>query len=129
MSETVEQREKRYAARAEGLAITYREEKKKEKFLKSMIKVKISINATMLKKYMIDENEKDAECTSSSSKKKYRKWIRGHESKYFVENKKVLETELANECLDNIIYQLDIGECSPYEEFSISDFTMELKIN
>jgi len=94
----------------------------KEKFLKSMIKVKISINATMLKKYMIDENEEDAECRKGWHKQ-YRKSIRGHEAKYFLDYKKELEIELANECLDNIIDQLDMGACRPYEEFSISDFT------
>ena len=94
----------------------------KEKFLKSMIKVKISINATMLKKYMIVENERFAE-SYKGDHKEYRKSIRGHEAKYFLDYKKVLETELADICLDNIVYQLDIGTNIPYEEFRISDFT------
>tara|TARA_R110000744_G_scaffold25388_1_gene63016 strand:+ start:363 stop:677 length:315 start_codon:yes stop_codon:yes gene_type:complete len=94
----------------------------KEKFLKSMIKVKISINSTMLKKYMIDENERYAECYKGE-KKEYIKSIRGQGAKYFLDYKKELEIELSNECLDNIIDQLDMGVCSPYEEFSISDFT------
>jgi len=94
----------------------------KEKFLKSMIKVKISINATMLKKYMIVENERYAELYKGEHKE-YRKSIRGQGAKYFVEHKKVLETELADICLDDIIYKLDIGTNIPYGDFSISDFT------
>ena len=90
--------------------------------VESMINIKISINATMLKKYMIVENERYAELYKGEYKE-YRKRVRGHDAKYFLDYKKELEIELAQECLDNIIHELDMGACRPYEEFSISDFT------
>ena len=90
--------------------------------VESMINIKISINATMLKKYIIVENERYAELYKGEHKE-YRKMVRGHDAKYFLDYKKKLEKELAQECLNNIIHELDWGICAPYEDFTDSDFT------
>ncbi len=91
--------------------------------VESMINIKISINAIKLKNYMIKQHKAAVWPRDDASNKEYRKSIRGHDAKYFLDYKKELEKELAQECLNNIIYELDYGICAPYEDFTDSDFT------
>tara|TARA_R110001583_G_scaffold173581_1_gene327643 strand:- start:96 stop:401 length:306 start_codon:yes stop_codon:yes gene_type:complete len=93
--------------------------------VESMINIKISINAIKLKNYMIEQHKEQGNDYNPHTEynKAYRKMIRGHDAKYFLDYKKELEIELAKECLNNIIHQLDYGICAPYETFTDSDFT------
>tara|TARA_R110002020_G_scaffold237751_1_gene450118 strand:- start:797 stop:1171 length:375 start_codon:yes stop_codon:yes gene_type:complete len=102
--------------------------KKKDEFMKSMIKVKFTINSTMLKNYMIQEDEASWEERDKKREREYRNSVRGHNAKYFLDHKRNLELQLAEVCRDKFIYELEwgTGDLSyEYNEFTKGDFTEE----
>tara|TARA_R110000796_G_C14241010_1_gene397281 strand:+ start:72 stop:452 length:381 start_codon:yes stop_codon:yes gene_type:complete len=104
--------------------------KKKDEFMESMIKVKFTINSTMLKNYMIQEYEDSCEGVENNKGDfaEYRNSVRGHNAKYFLDHKRNLELQLAEVCRDKFIYELEwgTGDLSyEYNEFTKGDFTEE----